>query len=842
MRHLSIVALFFLLLRHGVSDARTYSFDASLLNGGGKGVDLTLFEDGSQLPGVYTVDIILNDSRVDYREVTFHTARSDEGKTYLKSCLTKDMLTRYGVKTENYSNLFMSNNEQLCADLSVIPQATEIFKFAEQKLVITIPQEALRPRSTGIVSEELWDDGIPAFLLNWQASTSRISYNGHGRQFETESFQTTLEPGVNLGPWRVRNLTTWNKTSGEVGEWDSVYTRAERGLYKIKSRLSLGEDYTPSDIFDSVPFRGLKLGSDENMVPYNQREFAPIVRGIARTQAKIEVHQEGYLIYSLTVAPGPFELTDLPVTGSGGDLQVSVFESDGTTHTFTVPFATPAIALREGYLKYNISGGQYRPYDTAVENSSIGQFTIMYGLPWGLTAFGGMQVAENYQATGLGMGLSMGEWGAISLDGIRSHGKKKGYDSETGYTWRTRYNKSFELTGTNITAANYEYPSAKYQTLSDVLDTYRDAYFSSDNNRSNRNRRTTLSLSQSIGEMGNINIFGSRDEFHDGRYHQDSISLSYNAIWKDISWSLNWSRDLNTSGHNGFRERTEDSVSMWVSVPLSKWLGGERNNIQATAQMQRSTGQRTRYETGINGRAFDRRLYWDVRQQVVAGNNTDNNSSRISLSWDGTYGKLTGMYSSSTQLRQMNVGMSGGMIAHSNGITFGQKAGDTIALISAPGVNGASVKGRSGIKTDFRGYTLVGYVAPYQENVISLDPTTFHADVEVPQTDSRVVPTEGAVVTANFKTHVGSRALVTLIGTDGEPLPFGTVVTVENEPENYSSVGVVGENGKVYMSGLAKSGKLKAQWGRNSKCYANYRLAENEEQGGIFLSSSICMN
>ncbi|MEB7742758.1 fimbria/pilus outer membrane usher protein, partial [Escherichia coli] len=120
----------------------------------------------------------------------------------------------------------------------------------------------------------------------------------------------------------------------------------------------------------------------------NQREFAPVVRGIARSQARVEVRQNGYLIQSQTVAPGPFALTDLPLTGSGGDLQVTVRESDGTTQVFTVPFTTPAIALREGYLKYSVTAGQYRSSDDAVEHASLGQATVMYGLPRGLTAFG----------------------------------------------------------------------------------------------------------------------------------------------------------------------------------------------------------------------------------------------------------------------------------------------------------------------------------------------------------------------------------------------------------------------------------------------------------------------
>ena len=306
--------------------ARTYSFNSSLLSGGGKGVDLSLFEEGGQLPGIYQTDIILNGSRVDSLEMPFHTEKDENGRPYLKTCLTQEMLARYGVKTEEYPALFRSlgggsdtsGERGVCADLSAIPQATENYQFAAQQLVLGIPQVALRPLLRGIAPEVLWDDGIPAFLLNWQANAGRSEYRGYIKDVE-DYFWSSLEPGINIGSWRIRNLTTWNKSSGQSGKWESLYIRAERGLNSLKSRLTLGENYTPSDIFDSVPFRGGMLSSDESMVPYNQREFAPVVRGIARTQARIEVRQNGYLIQSQTVAPGAFALTDLPVTGSGSD-------------------------------------------------------------------------------------------------------------------------------------------------------------------------------------------------------------------------------------------------------------------------------------------------------------------------------------------------------------------------------------------------------------------------------------------------------------------------------------------------------------------------------------------
>lgn len=828
--------------------ARTYSFNSSLLSGGGKGVDLTLFEEGGQLPGIYQTDIILNGSRVDSLEMPFHTEKDENGRPYLKTCLTQEMLARYGVKTEEYPALFRSlgggsdtsGERGVCADLSAIPQATENYQFAAQQLVLGIPQVALRPLLRGIAPEVLWDDGIPAFLLNWQANAGRSEYRGYIKDVE-DYFWSSLEPGINIGSWRIRNLTTWNKSSGQSGKWESLYIRAERGLNSLKSRLTLGENYTPSDIFDSVPFRGGMLSSDESMVPYNQREFAPVVRGIARTQARIEVRQNGYLIQSQTVAPGAFALTDLPVTGSGSDLQVTVRESDGTVQVFTVPFTTPAIALREGYLKYNVMAGQYRSSDDAVEDSTLGQVMGMYGLPWGLTVFGGLQGAEHYQSAALGLGWSLGKLGAVSLDTIHSRGQQKGYNYETGNTWRIRYNKSFELTGTSFTAASYQYSSSGYHTLSDVLETYRDdgrfAYRSTDS----RTSRTTVNLSQSLGRWGYLGLNGSRDEYRD-RPHQDYIGASYGASWNRMSLSVNWSRNHSTRGYYGSKSRMEDSISIWMSIPLESWLGRSDNNISATAQMQRSTEQNTRYELGLNGRAFDRRLFWEVHEQMVSGSEYNTGTSRLNLRWSGTYGELAGMYSYSSNMRQINAGMSGSMVAHGEGVTFGQRAGDTVTLIAAPGVSGASVGDWPGVRTDFRGYALAGYASPYQENVITLDPTTFPEDAEVPQTDSRVVPTKGAVVRAGFRTRVGGRALVSLTRQDGSSLPFGAIVTLEGKPgETSGSAGVVDDKGRVYLSGLSETGKLKAQWGENSLCHADYRLPEEKGPAGIFLTRTVCM-
>lgn len=57
------------------------------------------------------------------------------------------------------------------------------------------------------------------------------------------------------------------------------------------------------------------------------------------------------------------------MTGSSDDLQVAILESDGTIQSFKIPFTLPAIALREGYLKYNVTVGQYRPSDSGEKHT-----------------------------------------------------------------------------------------------------------------------------------------------------------------------------------------------------------------------------------------------------------------------------------------------------------------------------------------------------------------------------------------------------------------------------------------------------------------------------------------
>ncbi|HIG9002653.1 TPA: fimbrial biogenesis outer membrane usher protein [Shigella boydii] len=817
------------------ANAHTYTFDTSMLGDATKGVDMSLFNQGVQQPGTYRVDVMVNDKRVDTRDVVFKLEKDGQGTPFLAPCLTVNQLSHYGIKTENYPQLWKAAKPLGgCADLTAIPQAQAVLDINNQQLQLSIPQIALRPKFKGIAPEELWNDGIPAFLMNYSARTTQTDYKMLKRRDNSSWVQ--LQPGINIGAWRVRNVTNWQRSSQLSGKWQAAYTYAERGVYSLKSRLTLGQKTSQGEIFDIVPFTGVMLTSDDNMVPYSERQFAPVVRGIARTQARVEVKQNGYTIYNTTVAPGPFALRDLSVTDSSGDLHVTVWESDGSTQMFVVPYQTPAIALHRGYLKYSLLAGRYRSSDSATDKAQIAQATLMYGLPWSLTAYGGIQSATHYQAASLGLGVSLGRWGSLSVDGIGTHSQRQGEAVQQGVSWRLRYSNQVTATGTNVFLTRWQYASQGYNTLSDVLDSYRH-----DGNRlwSGRDNlqpssRTSLMLSQSWGRrFGNLSLTGSRTDWRNRPGHNDSYGLGWGTSIGGGELSLNWNQSR-TLWRNGVHGK-ENITSLWFSIPLSRWTG---NNASVSWQITSPSHGGQTQQVGVNGQAFSRQLDWAVRQSYRADTPPDGgNNSALHLAWNGAYGLLGGDYSYSRAVSQMGVNIEGGIVIHHHArVTLGQPLQGSVALVEAPGASGVPVSGWLGVKTDFRGDTIMSNLNAYQENTVSLDPSWLSDDAEVTQTDVRVVPTEGAVVEAKFHTRIGARALMTLKREDGSAIPFGAQVTVNGQD---GSAALVDTDSQVYLTGLADKGELMVKWGAQ-QCRANYQLPAHKGIAGLYQMSGLC--
>jgi outer membrane usher protein len=802
-------------------------FDPTMLNhgaGGGTEVDLSVFQtEGGQLPGVYRVDVYLNGKMMDKRDIRFEFPTGQTVK--LQPCLSLAMLSKWGVDVSLIPGAESTSN---CLYIGEISQATAHFVFASQRLELSVPQAFIVKQVRGSISPALWDEGENAIFLNYAFSGFQSSAKNGGR--DSNSQNLSLLPGINIGGWRFRNFTTMNKSSsGASVKADSVYTYAKRVIPKLASELTLGAASTSSEVFDSVPYTGVQLGTDEEMLPESQRGYAPIIRGIAKTTAQVTIRQNNYVVYKDSVSPGPFEIADLYATGGNGDLMVTVEESDGSEHHFVVPFSTLPIMRREGAFSYSVAVGKYRPSSDDVEERKILQATAIKGLSHGATIYTGIQASDVYKSIAMGVGQNMGDWGAVSADITQAWSTPKWEDKSSGQSMRVRYNKNFIDTGTDFALAAYRYSTEGYAGFSEVLDTYTEDKLDSLNRSKSR---FELSLNQSLSpELGALNMSLYSEGYWGYGRKEQSASIGYSNIWKGLSYSLNYSRTRSfDEGMEGNQVAKDNALSLSISIPFGEIFGSYSYSTSKSGGAS--------HRVNLSGRALDEdNLSWAVQQGY--GESGRGYDGSISTSYLGGIGEFAAGYAYDESSSQISYSARGGAILHRNGLTLGQYMGETPTLVDAGGAANVKVQGEIGVQTDTNGYAVLPYTTPYRKNSVGLSLESANEDVEMVESVKDVVPTRGALTRASFISRIGRRALVTL-KTKADFIPFGARVDIEGEPLNPDNI--VGSKGQVYLTGLKSEGVLKVQWGeeRSKQCTAKFMLPVESGTTGIVTLTANC--
>jgi outer membrane usher protein len=827
------VALF-VAIALGASNHSVYArdvFNPALLevdNPGAGKADLSAFEAGAQAPGTYHVDVMVDEQLAETRDIEFKAVTDKDGDSVLQPCLSLEQLKSWGVRTELFPGLAAGDK---CVDLSAIPQASTDFQFASQRLLISIPQAAMTPQARGYVSPDQWDEGINAAMLNYSLSGANNRQRGNNGQSDDSQY-ANLRPGINIGPWRLRNYTTWSRDSTGQDKWDTVYTYAQRDIIPLKAQFTAGDSSSPSDVFDALPFRGAQLTSDDDMLPDSLKGYAPVVRGIARTNAQVVIRQNGYQIYQSYVSPGAFEITDMYPTGGAGDLDVTIKEADGSEQHFTVPFASLPVLQREGRLKYAVTGGQYRSYDNSVEKTPFAQGTAIYGLPHGFTLYGGVEESSKYQSLAGGVGKNMGDYGAFSTDVTQAWSKPQDDAKASGQSWRARYSKNFVDSGTNFAIAGYRYSTSGYYGMQEVL----DSYSSNSTLIERRRNRMELTMSQSLGQnIGSLMMSAVREDYWNSNRSMESYSVGYNNNWRGINYGVTYTYSKNGSA-TGYGAQTyydkDQQLAININIPLEKFLP----QSWASYSMSASKASGTNHMVGISGSALENNsLNWNVQQGY--GTNNVGYSGNMNADYKGSYGEMTAGYAYDQNSDRLNYGLQGGVLAHADGVTFSQPLGETNVLIKAPGAKGVSVMNQSGAKTDWRGYTVVSNLTVFRKNDVALMTESLPDDVELELTNRTVIPTRGAVVRADYVANVGLRVLMTLTRANGQPVPFGAMVSIGGAKEQAF---IVGDAGQVYITGLKQDDSLEAQWGAQSRCSIKYSYPSAAPKNGLALVNADC--
>ncbi|KOY63176.1 fimbrial assembly protein [Photorhabdus heterorhabditis] len=785
-------------------------------------IDLSIFTQDDYPPGTYWVDIYLNKDKVNTRNVTFVMINNK-----LLPKLTIQQLQDMGVKIDTFPELVSLPPETELSDLGqYILSASTAFNFSQQRLDISIPQAALNNQARGYVSPERWQQGLTSLLINYSYSGSNSWQDNKSGSKQTNYLN--LRTGANWQAWRLRNYSTYTSRNKS---WKSINTYLQRDIHSLKGQLTLGDSFTSSHIFEGNQFRGLQLASDDNMLPDSLKGFAPTVRGIAQSHAQVTIRQNGYIIYQAYVAPGPFIINDLFSTTSSGNLEVIIKEANGQERRSTQSFSTVPIMLREGGIQYSVTLGQYQSSNNRGREPNFTQSTLIYGLSNNLTTYGGTILSKDYQSIALGSGYNLGTLGSLSFDITHANTDLQSNTRTEGQSYRFQYAKDLSLTGTNFTLAGYRYSTRGFYDFKEGNDI--DNSNNSDwHYRTNKRSKLQLHVNQSLGNLGSLYLSAFQQNYWQQNGYERSINAGYSISYNNINYSLNY-----TYNQLPDTNKNEQLFSFSIQVPLDRWL----KNSWAYYNLNTNKNKDISHQTGLSGSALeDNNLTYSLQQSYA--NHGTGVGGHAHAEYKGSYSQISAGYSYDRHSRQLNYGLQGGIVAHPYGITLSQHLGDTLALVRTDGAKGIKIHNNVGITTDWNGLAIIPYVSSYRKNRIALDTHSLADNVDIDVNAQTVIPTQGALVLANFQTRIGHRVLINLY-YQSNPIPFGAIVTLEKRHEiDETNSAIVSHEGQVYLTGLPDSGRLLVKWGYQDiqECSVNYKLPEKKPLSGIYIIEAHC--
>lgn len=789
----------------GAHSAEHVEFNPAFFAGAAAGlqVDIAKFNHGNVvLPGSYRTEVHLNGQWIGRETLTFVAL---DGQRSAQVCLERDALQRFGIDLG--SAAFAP-----CADIATyLPGASGQFDPGENRLDLQVPQVYLARQARGYIDPRHWDSGIDAAFVRYNANTFSTQAGGRSQG----SMYLGLNTGLNLGDWHWRHDASYSHSNNASG-YQSNATYVQRELSAWQSQLMVGEIYTPGELFDSVRLRGASVSSDDRMLPDSLTGFAPVVRGVAETNARVSVRQRGVLLDEVSVAPGPFVLKDFSPTGYGGDLSVTITEADGRQRAFIVPFAANANLLRPGYHRHSLSVGQLDEIGLRHPPSLV-QATYQHGLNNLLTGYTGAMMGDDYQSQLLGTAFNT-PWGALSVDLTHSNAHLPGHGSRDGQSVQLRYSKNFADTGTHFALGAYRYSTTGFLSLGDaarIRDLAIDGLNLDDVTR--LRARTDLSLSQGVGS-GSVYLTGSAQNYWNRAQGNLTFTAGYSSTWKGLHYTVSAQRSRDV-----LSERVTQQVDVTLSLPLGS---GARSPTLTTTAYRGDQGSGERISLGGSLGEHSQLSYSVSRSRAQGSGSTTSADAK----YQTNHGVLSAGYGQSDAYRSTSLGMTGGIVAHSGGVIFAPELGDTLGIVQAPDAQGAQINGHHRSQVTDSGFAVVPHLTPYRQNIVELDPKDLPVDVELKTASQNVAPRAGSVVKLQFGTISGQALLITAPRQDRSPLPFGADVF----DEDGASVGVVGQGGKAFVRVARPLGQLTVRWGADAStaCQLHYDVNAQAQAAG----------
>ncbi|WP_228160422.1 outer membrane usher protein [Klebsiella oxytoca] len=763
-------------------------------------IDLTRFSrSGYIVPGLYSMVVQVNRASLPESSIEFYAPEDDPKGSV--ACLTPNLVSQLGLKDSIVPSLRYINDGR-CLDMQSLPGTQARGDISTGSLYLSIPQAFMEYTAENWDPPSRWDNGIPGLLFDYSFNSQ--AQRDSRREDTSYSLSGNGTAGANIGAWRLR--ADWQSQLDRQSDpgrrtqnrmkWSRYY--AYRPVPSLGAKITAGEGYLDSAVFDSFRFTGAGLVSDDNMLPPNLRGYAPEVVGVAKTNAKVIITQQGRVLYETTVAAGQFRIQDINDAVSGM-LNVRVEEQDGSVQEFTMNTASIPYLTRPGSVRYKLSAGKPSDWQHRSRGPLFGAGEFSWGVSNGWSLYGGALAGGDYSALSLGIGRDLMAFGALSFDATQSRARLPQEENTlSGGSYRLNYSKSFDEYDSQITFAGYRFSERTFMSMSEYLDA---GYYGIRTGKGKE--KYSIIFNKHFRDLGVSTYLNYTHETYWDRPAGDLYNLALSRYF-DIGPLRNLSLSLSAyrNQYNGLRD---DGGYLSLSVP---WGDGATVSYNATLNRKTIT-----HRTSYNRRVDEHSHY-----QLSAGRSPDGISLSGYYSFESDMARMSANASyQEGRYSAVGASASGGvtLTAEGGAVHRDGMAGGTRIMIDSDGVPGVPVRGFGATtRTNAWGKAVTGDVSSYYRNQVSVDLNGLGDNAEVSQSVVQATLTEGAIGYRKFQVIAGKKAMAVIKLSDGSEPPFGALVMNDRKRET----GIVSDSGSVYLSGINPGEVMTVHWSGKAQC------------------------
>jgi outer membrane usher protein FimD/PapC len=686
--------------------------------------------------------------------------------------------------------------------LKAYPTTEVSLKPGQREVRLIVPTDALLKDD---VDMSAFDQGGTAALLNYNLMGVDNSFNGTNSEFR---YLDTVA-GFNAGDWIVRSRQSYS-VQDEISQVSYMYAYAQKNITSLKSTFQVGEINLGNSLFSGAGITGVQLVPEAGLRRLEQGNGAE-VEGVANSTARVEVWQTESLIYSTVVAAGPFKLTDLPLRNVSSDLNVRIIEADGHQRSFSVPAASFAGGIRDSVAGYSLAVGQYRAEESEKPNVLTASGT--WNLGRNTSASAGVLMADGYDTLGWASDFSLASDIRLGLRQVFSHADVQ--DDQGALSSATLHAQltprlSLGMSATQRTRGYLELAETAYRQDEAFLE------------RLQNKAQYTASAGWTNPVLGHFHLAYSQSEQFDGLSAQRLTG----------GWSKNIGDTTVSLGiEKGIHEMDKDDESDRVNLSVSFPLGGARIRTYASHDYR---GTRT-------GANYSQTVSETLSYRVQAERDSADRETDLSITANVLphYTNASVGYSrSGSRSESYNGSLSGGIVAHADGVTFSPyQVEDTFSIISVDDLAGVRVTTSLGpVWTDVSGRAVASRLRPYQNNHLQIAAESLPRNVDIVNGYKALKVGRGSVSHVDFDVVKSRRILMQATYENGSPLLKGASVFAGS---HYLTTVV--DHGQIFVPNIEPGERLTVESAAGTTCELDFELPEEAQITAYFESvNAIC--